>query len=78
MRDPKGQASVFLVTPDNKVELRSIRTDRAIGDKWLVLDGLSAGDRVIIRGLQKVVPGAAVTPTEMTPDAVEAAAAQQP
>jgi len=78
MRDPRGQPSVFLVGQDNKVELRNIRTDRAIGDKWLVLDGLSAGDRVIIRGLQKVAPGATVAPAEMTPDAVEAAALQQP
>jgi membrane fusion protein (multidrug efflux system) len=77
MRDPRGQPSVFLVGPDNKVELRNIRTDRAIGDKWLVLDGLSAGDRVIIRGLQKVAPGATVVPAEMTPDAVEASVMQQ-
>jgi membrane fusion protein (multidrug efflux system) len=74
MRDPRGQPSVYLVTADNKVELRAIRTDRAIGDKWLVVDGLAAGDRVIIRGLQKIAPGAAVAPTEMTRDEVEAAA----
>ncbi len=74
MRDPRGQPSVYLVTADNKVELRAIRTDRAIGDKWLVVDGLAAGNRVIIRGLQKIAPGAAVAPTEMTRDEVEAAA----
>ena len=76
MRDPKGQASVFLVTPENKVELRNIHTDRAIGDKWFVTDGLTAGDRVIVMGLQKVMPGADVHATEMTPDAVEAAEAR--
>lgn len=26
----------------------------AIGDKWLVTEGLKAGDRVVISGLQKV------------------------
>lgn len=77
MRDPKGQASVFLVTPDNKVDLRNIHTDRAIGDKWFVTDGLAAGDRVIVVGLQKVMPGAVVHPSELTPDAVEAAAAKE-
>jgi membrane fusion protein, multidrug efflux system len=77
MRDPKGQASVFLVTPDNKVELRNIHTDRAIGDKWFVTDGLAAGDRVIVLGLQKVMPGAIVHATEMTADAIEAAAARE-
>jgi RND family efflux transporter MFP subunit len=77
MRDPRGQASVFLVTADNKVALRTIRTDRAIGDKWLVTDGLGAGDRVIVRGLQKVMPGAAVQATEMTPDELDASAAKE-
>jgi membrane fusion protein (multidrug efflux system) len=77
MRDPKGQASVFLVTPDNKVELRTIHTDRALGDKWLVTDGLSAGDRVIVMGLQKVMPGAMVHVTEMTPDALEAVSVKE-
>jgi membrane fusion protein (multidrug efflux system) len=77
MRDPKGQASVFLVTADNKIALRNIHTDRAVGDKWFVTDGLSAGDRVVVLGLQKVMPGASVQPTEMTPEALEAAAAQE-
>jgi len=76
MRDPRGLASVFLVGPDNKVELRNIKTDRAIGDKWLVTDGLSGGDRVIVTGLQHVMPGAIVHPTETTPEA--AATAQTP
>ena len=34
--------------------------DRAIGDKWLVSSGLAPGDRVIVEGMQKVRPGAAV------------------
>ncbi|HEX4139458.1 MAG TPA: efflux RND transporter periplasmic adaptor subunit [Candidatus Methylacidiphilales bacterium] len=77
MRDPKGQASVFLVTADNKVALRNIHTDRAIGDKWFVTDGLAAGDRVVVLGLQKVMPGASVHATEATPDVIEAAAAKE-
>jgi len=77
MRDPKGQASVFVVTADNKVALHTIRTDRAIGDKWLVTDGVAAGDRVIVTGLQKVMPGAPVHATEMTPDALEATSAKE-
>ncbi len=34
--------------------------DRAIGDKWLVSSGLASGDRVIVEGIQKVMPGAVV------------------
>ncbi len=64
--DSKGQPTVLIVTPDNKVELRVIKADRAIGDKWLVTDGLHAGDRVIVDGLQRARPGATVVPTEYT------------
>jgi len=34
-----------------------VRVSRAIGDQWLVEDGLRPGDRVIVEGLQKVQPG---------------------
>lgn len=38
-----------------------LKADKAIGDKWLVTDGLKAGDRVIVSGLMKVRrPGAQV------------------
>jgi len=64
--NPQGEATVLVVTPDNKVELRVIRTDRAIRDQWLVSDGLKAGERVIVDGLQKAQPGATVAPSEFT------------
>jgi membrane fusion protein (multidrug efflux system) len=56
-----GSAVVMVVGDDNKVERRLIKTGRAIGDQWLVLDGLKAGERIIIGGLQKVRHGAEVT-----------------
>lgn len=59
-RTPKGQASVMLVNSDNKVEARIITTGRTVEQSWQVLSGLQAGDRVIVAGLQKVRPGAAV------------------
>jgi hypothetical protein len=34
--------------------------DRAIGDRWLVNEGLNPGDRLIVEGSQKVRPGASV------------------
>jgi len=63
--DAKGLPTVLLVTPDNKVELREIKTDRAVGDKWLAAAGVQPGDRVIVDGIQRAVPGATVHPTEM-------------
>ncbi|MEM5429298.1 efflux RND transporter periplasmic adaptor subunit [Cupriavidus oxalaticus] len=59
-RDLKGQATALVVNAKDEVELRQIRTERAVGDKWLVSEGLSAGDRVIVEGLQFVRPGAKV------------------
>jgi membrane fusion protein (multidrug efflux system) len=74
--DPKGNATALVVTADDKVEMRPIKTERAIGDKWLVTDGLQAGDRVIVQGLQKAMPGATVHPTDVS--ATETAAAPPP
>lgn len=59
-RDAQGKASVLVVGEDNEVAVRPVVAPRAVGDKWLVTEGLSAGDRVIVEGLQKVRPGAVV------------------
>jgi len=64
-RDPKGNATAMVVGKDNKVELRNVATSRAVGDQWLVTSGLSAGDRVIVEGLQKIQPGMPVQPAEL-------------
>ena len=59
-RDRKGNPSVLIVDAKETVQSRMIEIDRAIGDKWLVSSGLSAGDRLIVEGLQRVRPGASV------------------
>jgi membrane fusion protein (multidrug efflux system) len=56
-RDPKGNATAMVVQADGKVAQRDVKVSRAIGDRWLVDEGLAAGDRVIVEGLQKVQPG---------------------
>jgi len=56
--DPKGEPTAYVLGKDGKVELRTLKTDRAIGDQWLVTDGIQPGDRVIVEGLQKIAPGA--------------------
>lgn len=56
-RDPKGNAVALLLGKDGKVEQRTLTLDRAMGDKWLVTSGLSAGDQLIVEGLQKIRPG---------------------
>jgi RND family efflux transporter, MFP subunit len=63
-RDPKGEAMSIVVGAGEKAESRSIKVNRTIGDSWLVSDGLKAGDRVIVEGLQKARPG---TPVKAVP-----------
>ncbi|ECF6267592.1 multidrug efflux RND transporter periplasmic adaptor subunit AcrA [Salmonella enterica] len=78
-RTPRGDATVLVVGADNKVEIRQIVASQAIGDKWLVTDGLKAGDRVVVSGLQKVRPGAQVKVQEITADnKQQAASGNQP
>jgi membrane fusion protein (multidrug efflux system) len=76
-RDQKGQSVAMVVSQDDKVEARQVKVSRAIGDKWLVEDGLAAGDRVIVEGLQKIRPGAPVRATEAGADPAAAAQPQQ-
>jgi len=59
-RDHRGNPIALIVDAEGKVGQRMLTLDRAIDDKWLVSEGLSPGDRVIVEGVQRVRPGAAV------------------
>jgi membrane fusion protein (multidrug efflux system) len=63
----KGDPTALVVGPDSKVQLRTLTTERAIGDKWLINGGLAAGDRVIVEGLQFAKPGSTVKAEELEP-----------
>lgn len=63
-RDPQGRVTALLVNDEQQVVQRRLETGRAIGGFWLVENGLEAGDRLIVSGLQKVKPGAAVKPVK--------------
>ncbi|MFA5495412.1 MAG: efflux RND transporter periplasmic adaptor subunit [Porticoccaceae bacterium] len=58
--DPKGLAVVMVVGPEDKVEARTVQTTQSLGDQWVVTGGLTAGERVIVEGLQRVRPGVQV------------------
>jgi membrane fusion protein, multidrug efflux system len=63
-RNQQGGAMVMTVGADDKVEPRVIKTERTVGENWLVDEGLKPGDRVILEGLQKARPG---TPVKAVP-----------
>ncbi len=59
-RDPKGNPFALLADSSDKVEQRGLKIDRAVGNKWLVTEGLKPGDRIIVEGLQRIRPGVSV------------------
>lgn len=74
-RTPRGDATVMIVNDKSEVEPRAVVASQAVGDKWLISEGLQPGDQVIISGLQKAHPGAKVKATTDA-DAPAAKAAQ--
>ena len=58
--DREGNASAMIVNDNNQAEPRQLQIRREVGQYWLVDEGLSAGDRLIVSGLQKIAPEAPV------------------
>jgi membrane fusion protein, multidrug efflux system len=83
LRDPRGNARVFVVGTDNKIAERAVTATRTQGTNWVVTSGLARGDRVVVQGIAKVEPGALVkavpadTPQRIGPRAPTSAAAGQ-
>jgi membrane fusion protein (multidrug efflux system) len=73
----KGEPTALVVDADAKVQLRILKTDRAIGNDWLIADGLKDGDRLIVSGVQKARPGMKVTVNEIATGAAGVAPARQ-
>jgi membrane fusion protein (multidrug efflux system) len=74
-RDPKGGGTAYVVDAQGHAQMRTLTIVRAVGDSWLVTRGLSAGDRLIVDGLQRVHPGAPVHPVPFKAPAQPAAPA---
>lgn len=56
-RDSGGNAYVFLLNDDQTVFRRMITTEQAVDADWLVSEGLDAGDRVVVSGIQNLRDG---------------------
>jgi len=67
VQELQGLQSVLTVGPDSKVMMRSVVTGDRVGELWVIEQGLKPGDKVIVEGLQKVQPGAPVTPKPYQP-----------
>ena len=61
-----GRQFVYVVGPGDTVVARDVKTGPWSGTLWIIDQGLSAGDRVIVEGTQKVAPGRVVKPVPVT------------
>jgi membrane fusion protein, multidrug efflux system len=64
-----GGAFALVVGADGKVARRDVVADNEHGSDWVVTQGLQPGDQVIVSGLGKAQPGAAVHASPWRPDA---------
>lgn len=71
-RDTTGKPYAFVVDAEGKLQQRTVTTDRAVGDQWLVSEGLKPGDVVVVEGQQKARPGQPVQAQPFAPAAADA------
>ena len=72
----KGEPTVLVIDNKNVARLRLIKTGRAVGGDWQVLEGLKPGEKVVTEGLAKVAPDMPVNPQPA--GAPQTAASTQP
>ncbi|HEY5761195.1 MAG TPA: efflux RND transporter periplasmic adaptor subunit [Steroidobacter sp.] len=53
-------ATVMTIAEGDTIAPRPVKLGDQRGDKWIVLEGINDGDRIVVDGLQKVQPGAHV------------------
>jgi membrane fusion protein (multidrug efflux system) len=58
---PVGQV-VYVIGNEDKVEVRDVKATNWQGDQWLIEEGLQPGERVMVDGFQRVMPGTPVKP----------------
>jgi membrane fusion protein (multidrug efflux system) len=55
--------SVAIVGSDNKVAFRNVAVGPRVDSNWVIEQGVKAGERVVVEGLQRIREGIMVTPT---------------
>jgi len=77
-RDPKGNATLFVVGPGNRAVQRVVVAERTRGTYWVVTQGLAAGEKVITQGTANVKDGAEIKPVPAgSPQRVKAPSPEQ-
>jgi len=63
VQESQGSASLFVVGPDQTVQARPVRMGPRVGTLWVVEEGVTPGERVVVKGLQQIRAGMRVEPT---------------
>jgi RND family efflux transporter MFP subunit len=58
----QSQYQIIVVSPDNKATIRPVKVGDRVGSKWIITEGLQAGERIVVEGVQKVQTLAAQSP----------------
>ena len=61
-RDPKGNATLWVVGPGSTAVQRTVVADRTDGTNWVVTQGLAGGEKVITQGVGRLKEGAKIKP----------------
>jgi RND family efflux transporter MFP subunit len=64
----QGSNQVAVVGQDNKVTIRTVQVGERVDSMWVIKKGMSAGDRVVAEGVQKIKEGTVVTPVPYKPE----------
>lgn len=57
-----GKAQLYLVGAENKIEVRDVKVGWAVDGRWVIINGLNGGEKIVVEGFQKIAPGAKVKP----------------
>jgi len=60
--DLQGTRQVAVVDGNNTVKIHAVTLGETVGSQWIVNDGVKAGERVIVEGVQKARQGMQVKP----------------
>ena len=78
VQEVQGNHQVAVVMPDDTVQIRAVKVGPRYESLWVITDGVKAGERVVVEGLQKVRDGAKVQAKPYVEDASGKPAAPTP
>lgn len=61
VQELQGLYSVAVVNADNTIAFRNVKVGPRVDSLWVITDGVKAGERVVVEGLQRVKEGTTVT-----------------